>query len=121
MVASAPRKKKHRLAAIEFAAEYDDDIPDGAALEATGHTVLVGQRDEEKGGAWVEKTAEFGSPSGSTSGTQVRFTLAAAGAGEQAEGTYFVVVLAAVDNGEVLPAVMELEVTAEADASAPAV
>lgn len=120
MGASPPSRTKHRRASINYAAEYEDRLQDGTALGGSGHTVMVGQRDDTQGGKWVDKTDEFGPPSATVQDTQVQFTLGAASGGEQAEGAYYVVVLASVDNGETLPAVMELEVTAEADAEAPA-
>lgn len=98
---------KHREEVENYAHDFSTDLTDGETLSTV--TDLRIEEDSSPGADdWSDVSSEFGSPSGSIDGDTVEWTLSAAGAGDQDEGTYRVVVAVTTSEGRTLVGMVDV-------------
>lgn len=95
---------KHREEVDAYAHDFAPDLAAGETLS----TVTKTEVQENPGGTWTDVSSEFGSPAGTIDGTTVEFTLEAAGAGDQDEGNYRVLVVVTTSEGRTLTGLVEV-------------
>lgn len=109
---------KHRAESDTFSVDFENLLGSGEALTASTEVVKVTEYDGENE-TWKDVSSEFGSPSGSVSGTEVQFTLGKGGTDEQDGGSYVVRVECDTDQGNTLAATATLFVDETGDPDAP--